>query len=150
MNVELGGKRLDLLKEAHPGIVRVAFIRTIESPSLQTKEVEAAARALGLQLQIVETKAEDFESAFLTMAKERVDAFTVISSPRFLAERKRIVNLAAKSGLPAVYPQSEYVEAGGLMAYGIFSKRTCIAAPLHMWIGFSKARSRAISPSSSR
>jgi putative ABC transport system substrate-binding protein len=119
MNVELGGKRLELLKEAFPKIFRMAFLEPIQSPSLQAKEIEVAARALGMQLQVVETRAEDFESAFLIMAKERADAFGVTSTPSFFAERKRLAELAAKSRLPAMYPQSEYVDAGGLMAYGI-------------------------------
>jgi putative tryptophan/tyrosine transport system substrate-binding protein len=119
MNVELGGKRLELLKQAFPKIVRVAFLTPIQSPSLQSQEVEAAARALDLQLQVVETAAKDFESAFLFMAKERADAFSVSSTPRFVAERRRLVELAAKSRLPAIYPQSDYADAGGLMAYGI-------------------------------
>jgi ABC-type uncharacterized transport system substrate-binding protein len=75
--------------------------------------------ALDLQLQPIETRPEDFESAFLTMAKERADAFSVEANPPFLAERRRLTGLAAKSRLPAMYPQSAYVDDGGLMAYGI-------------------------------
>jgi putative ABC transport system substrate-binding protein len=123
MNVELGGKRLEVLKQAFPKVSRVAFLQGVQSLSLQSKEVEVAARALGVQLQFVETGgtegAGDFESAFLTMAKQRADALLVASSPNYFAERKRLAEVAAKSRLPAMYPESEYVDAGGLMAYGI-------------------------------
>jgi putative ABC transport system substrate-binding protein len=123
MNVELGGKRLEVLKQAFPKISRVAFLEGIQSISLQSKEIEVAARALGMQLQVVETGGTegpgDFEGAFLTMAKQRADALLVASSPNYFAERKRLAEVAAKSRLPAMYPESEYVDAGGLMAYGI-------------------------------
>jgi putative ABC transport system substrate-binding protein len=123
MNVELGGKRLEVLKQAFPKVFRVAYLEGIESPSLQAKEVEIAARALGVQLQVVQTGgiegAGDFESAFLTMTKQRADALLVASSPNYFAERKRLVEAAAKIRLPVMYPESEYVDAGGLMSYGI-------------------------------
>jgi putative ABC transport system substrate-binding protein len=123
MNVELGGKRLEVLKDAVPKSARVAVLRPVASPSLQFKEVEAAARALGLQLLVVETdwriEGEDFESAFQTMSKQRANALLVGATPRFLAERKRLAELAVKYRLPAMYSESEYANAGGLMAYGV-------------------------------
>jgi putative tryptophan/tyrosine transport system substrate-binding protein len=120
MNLELGGKRLELLKQTFPHISRIAFLQGIQSGSPQLKEIEAAARALGLQLQVVETAGgKDFENAFLTIAKQRADAVSVTSSPPYFAERKRLAEVAAKSRLPAMYAESEYVDVGGLMAYGI-------------------------------
>jgi putative tryptophan/tyrosine transport system substrate-binding protein len=123
MNVELGGKRLEVLKEAFPKVSRVAFLEGIQSISLQAKEVEIAAKALGVQLQVVQTGGiegpGDFESAFLTMTKQRADALLVAASPNYFAERKRLVEVATKSRLPVMYPESEYVNAGGLMSYGI-------------------------------
>jgi putative tryptophan/tyrosine transport system substrate-binding protein len=119
MNLELGGKRLELLKQAFPNVSRIAFLQGIQSGSPQLKEIKMAARALGVQLQIVETAGgDDFENAFLTMAKKRVDAISVTSSPLFFSVRKRLAEVAAKSRLPAMYPESEYVDAGGLMSYG--------------------------------
>ena len=118
MNVELGGKRLEVLKEAFPNVSRVVFLRPVQSPSLQASEAERVARALGVQLQIVESRPEEFETAFLTMGKTRAEGFT-LSSPNFFAHRKRLAELAAKARLLAIYPEWEYVEAGGLMSYGI-------------------------------
>jgi putative ABC transport system substrate-binding protein len=119
MNVELGGKRLEVLKEAFPKLSRVAFLQGIQSRSPQSKEVEVAARALGVQLQILETRVEDFEVVFKTLARRRADALILTSSPSFFAERRRLTELAIKSRLPVMYPESEYVDAGGLMSYGI-------------------------------
>jgi putative ABC transport system substrate-binding protein len=119
MNVELGGKRLEVLKETFPKVSRVAFLQGIQSRSLQSKEVEVTARALGVHLQVLETRVEDFESVFLTMAQERADALILTSSPAFFAERRRLAELALKSRLPVMYPESEYVDAGGLLSYGI-------------------------------
>jgi putative ABC transport system substrate-binding protein len=119
MNVETGGKRLELLKEAFPKVSRVALLQSTQSPSPQSKELEIVARALGLQLQVVETGgAADFERGFQIMAKERTDALMVAAGQIF-AERRRVVEVVAKSRLPAMYPESAYVDAGGLMAYGV-------------------------------
>jgi putative ABC transport system substrate-binding protein len=118
MNVELSGKRLEVLKDAFPNLSRVVFLRPVQSPSLQAGGAERAARALGVQFQIVESRPEEFEAAFLTMAKTRAEGLT-LSSPNFFAHRTRLVELAAKARLPAIYPEWEYVEAGGLMSYGI-------------------------------
>jgi putative tryptophan/tyrosine transport system substrate-binding protein len=123
MNVELGGKRLEVLKDAVPKIARVALLRPVRSPSLQSKEIEAAARALGLQLLIVEMgeaiQRGDYENAFQTMAKQRANALLVSSTPTFFAARKRLAEVAMKNKLPTMYPEGEYANAGGLMAYGI-------------------------------
>jgi putative tryptophan/tyrosine transport system substrate-binding protein len=114
----LGGKRLELLKEAFPKISNVAFVGA--GSNSQQKEVETAARALGVQLQVILTRGgADLQSSFLTIARNRADAIMLLSSPNLFAQRKQIVELAAKSRLPTMYPQSEYVEAGGLMSYGI-------------------------------
>ena len=119
VNVELGGKRLELLKEAFPKISNVVFLRGRGSGfSSQAKEVEIAARTLGVQLQVVDTRGS-VQSAFLTLARNRADAIMLLSDPNLFAQRKQIVELAANSRLPTMYPQSEYVDAGGLMSYGI-------------------------------
>ena len=83
------------------------------------KAWDGAARALGVRLQVVEARRpEDLDRAFSDMVKARADALSVVATPLFDAERGRIVALAAKSRLPAIYTFSRYVEAGGLMSYG--------------------------------
>jgi putative ABC transport system substrate-binding protein len=119
VNVELGGKRLEVLKEAFPTLSRVVFLRSVRSQSLQFNEVERAARSLGVQFQIVDSRPEEFETAFSTMVKTTAEAFILGAAPNFIAHRKRLAELAAKARLPAIYPEWEYVEAGGLMSYGV-------------------------------
>ena len=121
---ELVGKRLELLKQAVPGVGRVAALwqpgfvgERTEKDML--KEVEVAARALGVRLQFVEVRGPaDFDRAFSDMTRARADALTVLGSAMFANERRRVVDLAAKNRLPGVYGFREYVDAGGLMAYG--------------------------------
>jgi len=123
MAPELGGKRLELLKETDPKVSRVVVLSTADYP-LPVKtdtlnEMEGAARILGLQLQLLEVRgANDFERAFAAMRRERAEAFTVLPIPLFLIERRRIVDFATKSRLPTIFHWREYVEAGGLMSYG--------------------------------
>jgi putative tryptophan/tyrosine transport system substrate-binding protein len=121
---ELRGKRLELVTQAVPGVSRVAVLwqpgglgeRTGKD---QLKEVEVAARALGVRLQVVEARGPaDFDRAFSDMTRARAGALTVLGSAMFANERRRLVDLAAKHRLPGVYGFREYVDAGGLMAYG--------------------------------
>jgi ABC-type uncharacterized transport system substrate-binding protein len=117
---ELGGKRLALLKEVVPGLSRVALLGSLTAAGaqLQRKEIEAAARTLDLRLQPLEVgDPGDFETAFQPLSRGRGNGLVVQASPRYFARRTIIVDAAAKSRLPAIYPQSEYVEAGGLMSY---------------------------------
>jgi putative ABC transport system substrate-binding protein len=123
MTPEVGGKRLELLKEVVPRMSRLAVL-TMSRPDtglqLQMKEIEAAAQALGVQLQPLELRGpEDIDSAFQAAANTRVSALIVLAHPPFFAERRRIGELAVKSRLPTMYPQSDYVDAGGLMSYGV-------------------------------
>ncbi len=120
---ELVGKTLEQLKQAIPGVNRVAVLwqpglgERTEKDLL--KGAEAAGRALGVRLQFVEARGPaDFDRAFSDMTKARSDALTVLGSNMFLIERRRLVALAAKNRLPAVYPLREWVDVGGLMAYG--------------------------------
>jgi putative ABC transport system substrate-binding protein len=84
------------------------------------KGAEVAARALGVRLQYVEARGpEDFDRAFTEMTRARAGALTVLPSNMFFNELRRLVDLAAKSRLPAVYPWREFVDAGGLMSYGL-------------------------------
>jgi len=83
------------------------------------KGAEAAARALGVRLQLVEAGGpEDFDRAFSEMTRARAGALTVLTSPMLFSERRRLVDLAAKNRLPTVFPWREGVDAGGLMSYG--------------------------------
>ena len=120
MSVELGPKLLQLLREAVPKVSRVAVLSNPgnQFAALQLREVEVAARVLGVQLQLLEARGpEQFDSAFAAMAKERAGALLVLTDPLFFFHRTRIADLAAKSRLPAIYALRAHVEAGGLMAY---------------------------------
>ena len=119
---ELGGKRLELLKEVIPGLARVAVLSDPTNPifKLQLAEVERAASALKLQFQILEVREPtDFDSAFGAAKKERAGALNVLSSALFTAQRKKLVELAARNRLPSIYHHEEFVAAGGLMSYGV-------------------------------
>jgi putative ABC transport system substrate-binding protein len=118
---ELGGKRLELLKEAVPKLARVAVVYVSTPGSLrELKEILlVAARALELTIQPWEVRAEDgFEKVFAAISKWRPDGLYVRGGPLMLANRKRIADFAIKSRLPSMYVSREYVDAGGLMSYG--------------------------------
>ena len=119
---ELGGKRLELLKEAVPKVARVAVLYDPTNPAnvLEVKEVlPVAARALGLTLQSWEVRAADgFERVFAALNKQRPDGLYVPGGPLMNANQKRIAGFALKSRLPSVYSSREFVDAGGLMSYG--------------------------------
>jgi putative ABC transport system substrate-binding protein len=119
---ELGGKRLELLKEAIPKLARVAVLYDPASPSglLELKEIQTVARALRLTLQPWEVRvAEDFEKVFAALNKDRPDGLYVLGGASLMAaNRKLIAALALKSRLPSVVVNKEFVEAGGLMSYG--------------------------------
>ena len=119
---ELGGKRLELLKEAVPKVARVAVLYDPAIPGsvLEVKEVlPVAARALRLTLQPWEVRAaDDFERVFAALNKQRPDGLYVTTSPLMRGNQKRIVGFTLKSRLPSVYGDRESVDAGGLMSYG--------------------------------
>jgi putative ABC transport system substrate-binding protein len=121
---ELVPKRLELLKEAVPTVARLAALwnpgaygeRTMQE---MVKQAEGAAKALRMELYLVGVGSpDDFASAFSAMTQKRADAFVVLPSPLLFTERRRIVELAARHRLPGMYQASEFVELGGLMAYG--------------------------------
>jgi len=121
---ELNTKRLEILKDAVPQLGRVGLLWTLGGANigldLQLKELRAAAPVLKLKLEEIETQldAKGLESAFQTATQKQVGAVMTITTRRFFAERKRIVELAAKHRLPAIYFQKEFVDEGGLMFYG--------------------------------
>ena len=117
---EIGGKYLELLKEAVPKVSRVAVLMRPEHPGhpLVVKEVEAAARTSRLPLQVVRVKtADELDTAFSSMVQGKADGLVVLADALFFRHRKRLADLAAKHRLPAVYGMTEHAEAGGLMAY---------------------------------
>ena len=120
---ELGGKRLELFKEAVPKVARVAVLYdpAIPGTALEVKEVlPVAARALGLTIKSWEVRdADGFERVFAALSKERPDGFYVpAGGPLIRANRKRVAGFALKGRLPSVYVTREFVDAGGLMSYG--------------------------------
>jgi putative tryptophan/tyrosine transport system substrate-binding protein len=117
----LNTKRLELIKEAVPGASRVGVL--LDARSLYTArlvaERERAARTLALDVRLFEVREpDDFEAAFAAARTERMDALLVQTTSFFITHRKRIVELAAHSRVPAVYGEREFVDAGGLMFYG--------------------------------
>lgn len=120
-SVDLDTKRLALLKEALPQASRVVFLWNPLHPSglPQRNRIEIAAQALGVRLQLLEARLPaEIDSAFAAMARERPDALLVAADPMLDSQRKRIVDLAMKNRLAAMYQWREFAEGGGLMSYG--------------------------------
>ena len=120
LSPELITKRLEILKDAVPKLARVGLLRTAGTGQFQMKALRPAALALKLKLEEIETQpdAEGLESAFRAAKQKQVNAILTMATPFFFAERKRIVELAGKYRLPAIYFQKEFVDEGGLMYYG--------------------------------
>ena len=117
---ELYGKRLELLTEAIPGLSRAGYLRNPDNPAsgLTEKEIHAAARALKLQIQTLEVRnANDLDTAFQAATRARVGGLIVAQTPPINSELKRVINLAAKSRLPAIYADKYWPDAGGFMSY---------------------------------
>jgi putative tryptophan/tyrosine transport system substrate-binding protein len=120
LSPELITKRLEILKDAVPKLARVGLLRPAGTGQFQMKALRPAALALKLKLEEIETQPDDegLESAFKTAKQKQVNAILTMATPFFFAERKRIVELARKYRLPAIYFQKEFVDEGGLMYYG--------------------------------
>jgi len=124
LSPELIGKRLELLKQILPKVVRIAVLRQPVALGERTakdmlKAAEVAARTLGVQPQFFEAPDPDaLPKAFSDMISAQVGALTTLPANMFLREHRRLVDLAARNRLPAVYPSREFVDAGGLMSYG--------------------------------
>jgi putative ABC transport system substrate-binding protein len=118
---DLNTKRLEVLKDAVPRLSRVAFLRGSTTSGVQWKEIRPAALALKLKLEEIETQPDPkgLESAFKTAKQKQAGAIMMPAGRRFFVERRRIIELAGKFRLPAIYPQSQYVDEGGLMSYGV-------------------------------
>ena len=120
---ELNTKRLEILKDAVPKLARVGLLwRPVVNlgQDLQLKELRLSALALKLKLEEIETQldAKGLENAFQTAKQKQVNAIMTTATRSFFSERKRIVELAGKYRLPAIYPNKEFVDEGGLMSYG--------------------------------
>jgi putative tryptophan/tyrosine transport system substrate-binding protein len=118
---ELGGKRLELLKEIVPNVSAVAVLLNSRNPQsqIELKEMRIAAQAIQLQLHPTEISAEDgLQDAFAAMSKAAVQALVVLTDPILFSQRKQIVDLANRHRLPAMYFFSGFAEEGGLMSYG--------------------------------
>jgi ABC-type uncharacterized transport system substrate-binding protein len=119
---ELTAKRLGLLRELVPGMARVAVLANPSNAAATEtvlRDVEAAARAMGLQIQVVNADTSpEIDAAFATFGRERPDALFVIGGPFLLSRRVQLALLAARHAIPASYGSREYAEIGGLMSYG--------------------------------
>ena len=116
---EIAGKQLRLLKEMVPKVSRIAILwnPTTQGTALAVRETKIGGQ--GLELQFLEARSvDDFNGAFASMTTKRAGALLVLGDVLFLTHRTRLAELAARSRLPAMYVQREYVEAGGLMSYG--------------------------------
>ena len=118
--VDLGSKQLGLLHELVPAAVRVGLLVNPRIPTEPvTRDVAAAASAIGLQVDVVEaSESREIEAAFRTLVRNRADALVVGPDPFFASRRLQLATLATRHAIPAVYNIREYAEAGGLMSYG--------------------------------
>jgi putative ABC transport system substrate-binding protein len=122
LSPELSGKRLELLRETLPSVSRVGIFWNPDNPAtaVSMEETKPAAQALRLTIQSLPFRtAGDLEKLFLTTSRKNVDALTVMRGGTGEMAHRRIINFAAKSLLPAIYPLTELVDEGGLMAYGV-------------------------------
>jgi len=121
LTAKLGGKRLELLKEAVPKVARVAVLYDAANSSNldEVKQIETTARPLGLTIRSWDGRAADgFERVFAALSKQRPDGLYVVPGPLMNVNQKQIVGFALKSRLPSVYANRQFVDTGGLMSYG--------------------------------
>ena len=121
IQTDLGGKRVELLKEILPQLSRLAVLANRDVPGygVQMKEVEVAAQTIGLQLQVEDIRGpNDLEKAFSAITKGRAGALLGLTNPTFNILRSRIAELAVKSRLPSMYGDRAFVDSGGLISYG--------------------------------
>lgn len=122
LSADLSGKRLEILKEVMPRLAQVAVLQNPSNASnpLQITQTKAAARKLGVTLQLLDVRGpNDFETAFQAAVRGGARALIVLDDPLTFTERTRIAALSTKHGLPAISGFGESAEAGGLMAYGV-------------------------------
>jgi putative tryptophan/tyrosine transport system substrate-binding protein len=120
LSVELGAKRLELLRDLVPKIASIGLLVNPNNPNaaVQTKEMQAATTALGLQLNIVSASSQsDFDHAFTTLVGQRTDALVLSADPFFFSHRDQLIAFAMRCSLPAIYYAREFALAGGLVSY---------------------------------
>ncbi len=121
MGVELGPKRLELVRQLVPNAVTIAMLVNPNFPlaAAEVRDVQAGARSLGLETDVLNASTEsDIDKAFANIAQRRPNALIVGTDPFFLAQRDQLARLAAHHAVPAMYHLREFVEAGGLVSYG--------------------------------
>jgi putative tryptophan/tyrosine transport system substrate-binding protein len=122
VSAELVAKRLELLRDLLPRASRIALIvnpAQVARAETTVRDLQAAADTLGLQVQVFNAaSSQEINAAFAAMAKQRPDALFLGNDPFFSSRRVQIVQLAARHGLPAIYPGRQYPEIGGLISYG--------------------------------
>jgi putative ABC transport system substrate-binding protein len=119
---ELSGKRLEILREVVPKLSRLAILGTSTNPGYAQviREVELTAKAFGMKLQHLDVlDSKDIETAIRVASKGRADGVLVLTSAVLVPQRVKFAELAVKNRLPAIYSNSQYVEAGGLLFYGV-------------------------------
>jgi putative tryptophan/tyrosine transport system substrate-binding protein len=117
----LVAKRLELLRELVRAVSRLAVLVNPSTGNAETivKDLETAARAMGLQIQVLNASSgREIDTAFAALVSERPDALFVGPDPFFLSRRVQLVNLASRHAMPATYSTRDFAEAGGLMSYG--------------------------------
>jgi putative ABC transport system substrate-binding protein len=117
----LGAKRLELLRQFAPNATRIAMLMnsTYQPTAAEVRDVQVAGRMLGLQIKVANASTgSEIDAAFASFEREQPDALIVGGDPVLLSRRDQLVPLAASHTLPTIYPQREYVDAGGLMSYG--------------------------------
>ena len=118
---DLGAKRLGLLRQFVPNANAIAMLMNPDYPATagEVRDVQAAARSLGMQIIVLNANTSDtIDAAFTAFGRERPDALFIGGDPFLLGRREQVVPLAASHSLPTIYPQREYVDVGGLMSYG--------------------------------
>src|SRR5271165_325352 len=121
MDVEIGAKRLELLHELIPTATIVALLVNPTTPAAETvtRDAQAAARSLGLQLHVLHASSDrDFDAVFATVAQQRAGALVIGADPFFTSQSKQLAELTVRHGVPTVYEFREFAAAGGLISYG--------------------------------
>jgi putative ABC transport system substrate-binding protein len=119
-NILMGAKRLELLRELVPKVASIGLLVNPKNPNAapQTKHMQAATTALGLQLNVLSASAQsDFDNAFTMLIQQRIDALVVSADPFFISHRDHLVALAERDSIPAIYYAREFAVAGGLISY---------------------------------
>jgi putative ABC transport system substrate-binding protein len=144
MYVELGAKRLGLLRELLPAARRIALLVNPRNASTEvvTKDVLAAGSTIGRQIEVITASSvREIDTAFASFVQNRIDAILVSTDAFFVNRRVQLVTLATHHRVPGSYPGREFAEVGGLMSYGS-AKRTCLSRSVSILAASSRVRSR--------